>query len=83
VISEDAAVKGNACRCGESGCVTWRCGFGVDMHLLKGGSDIKVRIAVGDETVSLVHADTILKVELDYFEGLDSCSWTDYSWSRP
>lgn len=66
MITEDTTVKGNTCCLGESGCVTWRCGFGVDVHLLQGGSDVEVRIAVGDEAVSFVHTDAILRVELEY-----------------
>jgi hypothetical protein len=60
--------------------VTWRCGFGVDMHLLKGSSDVEIRISVCNEAVALIHADTILEVELDYTSGFDGdllrLAWT-------
>jgi hypothetical protein len=36
------------------------------MDLVEGGCDFVVNVAICDETVSLIHSDAILGVELDF-----------------
>jgi hypothetical protein len=81
VVSENAAVKGNACGCSESGCVTWRGRFRVYVHLFKCGSDVEVRIAVCDKAVTLVDGYAILRIELGLL--VNAWSVTHNGRSRP
>ena len=64
MVSENAAVNRNACRCSKSGCVTRRSRLWVYVHMFKSGSDIEVRITVCDKAVSLDGGCAILKKEL-------------------